>query len=147
MVCTNAFGMGIDKPNVRWIVHYGISGSLESYYQEAGRAARDGRTAYAYLILSDDFPELNRQILNPSETDVEAIRASEKHRKATTRATTSVACCSSTPNSFDGIEAEIKRVKDVLDQCKNDTWKKYGRYRVPFAVRREDRDREGRLQA
>lgn len=61
IVSTNAFGMGIDKPSVRVVVHYDVPDCLENYYQEAGRAGRDGKRAYAVLLYN------NKEIQNLQE--------------------------------------------------------------------------------
>ena len=63
MVCTNAFGMGIDTPDVRFVVHLDIPDSPEAYFQEAGRAGRDGKTAYAVLVYNrQDISRLNQMV-------------------------------------------------------------------------------------
>ena len=74
IVATNAFGMGIDKPDVRFVIHVDLPSSLEAYYQEAGRAGRDGQRAYAVLLFQPPDTETQHALIDASHPSAAEVR-------------------------------------------------------------------------
>jgi ATP-dependent DNA helicase RecQ len=112
LVSTKAFGMGIDKANIRYTIHLGIPPSIESFYQEAGRAGRDRRTSHCCIIVSDDSPGRSSKLLNPNTTVEEVDEIIKNTRREDNDDITRNLYFHT--NSFRGIAQERKDIEEVL---------------------------------
>lgn len=140
LVATKSFGMGIDKSNIRYTVHYNIPPSLEAFYQEAGRAGRDRNPAACWLLFSDDDPSDTDLALAPEAEDAVLERTANGHGSSDVRRLLWLH-----RNSFQGPTKEMDAIRTlykefVAPRLKGQPIGKPVKIEIPFGVSNSGHD-------
>ena len=112
MVATSGYGMGVDKPNVRWVIHPHLTGSLESYYQQIGRSGRDREKAYSIAVIYDQDPENTDKVLDASRSFSEAKEVYEDRGSRYDDIGTAMYFHF---GQYNGVESETKSILKTVD--------------------------------
>ena len=115
LVATTAYGMGIDKPDVRYVVHYGMPSSLEGYYQEAGRAGRDGETSHCVVIFCEADPRRNDGLLDANAEFDDIMKRREQESAFHARDDVTSAFYFHT-RGFRGSHADLRVLRGVVNE-------------------------------
>ncbi|NMX20970.1 hypothetical protein C5S30_00725 [ANME-1 cluster archaeon GoMg4] len=127
LVATKGYGMGIDKPNIRYTIHVNLPPSIEAFYQEAGRAGRDGNKSECYIVYSSEYDERNNKLMdiNTSLNEVHSL-CNRPHKWD------DFSCLFNFHNrTFKGKKDEMSIIKGILDDI-GDLEQEYQPYRSKF---------------